>query len=90
MPPGRHSSVGLTDLVMREHKISLRVKVGTYIKYLVKDVVIKSSSDFRLKVRYDLSIKDLGEDETEELIEMNEERSELRKERETRQNNIYS
>ena len=75
---------------MGEHKISVRVKVGKYVKYLVKDVIVKSPSDFRLKVRYDLSVKVLGEEEAEELIERNEERSELRKERELRQNNIYS
>ena len=57
---------------------------------MVKDVIIKSTSDFRLKVRFDLSIKNLGQDEAEELIETNEDRSELRKEREIRQNNVYS
>ena len=47
---------------MNEHKISIRVKIGDYVKYLVKDVVIKSEKDFRLKIRYDLSIKNLGVD----------------------------
>ena len=48
---------------MNEHKISIRVKVGEYVKYLVKDVVIKSERDIRIKIRHDLSIKNLGDDE---------------------------
>lgn len=66
---------------MNEHKISLRVKVGDFVKYLVKDVVIKSIRDTRLKVRYDLSIKNLGDDEAKQLIHLNEERSEIKRER---------
>ena len=62
VPPRRHSSVGLMDLRMNEHKISVRVKVGNFVKYLVKDVVIKSVRDMKLKVRYDLSIKNLADD----------------------------
>ena len=55
---------------MGEHKISVRVKVGKYVKYLVKDVIVKSPSDFRLKVRYDLSVKVLGEEEAEEAAQV--------------------
>jgi len=40
----------------------VRIKVGNYVKYLVKDVIIKSERDIRLKIRYDLSIKNMGDD----------------------------
>ena len=62
VPPKRYSSVGLMDLRLDEHKISVRIKVGDFVKYLVKDVVIKSERDMRLKIRFDLSIKNMGED----------------------------
>ena len=47
---------------MNKHKISVRIKVGEYVKYLVKDVIVKSAKDMRLKIRKDLSIKNLGDD----------------------------
>ena len=54
-------SLGLTNLEMDKHKISLRVKIGEYVRYLAKDVVIKSKNDLRLKVRdEDFSIKMLS------------------------------
>ena len=62
VPSRRHSSVGLMDLKLNEHKISVRVKVGHFVKYLVKDVVIKSVRDMRLKIRFDLSLKNLADD----------------------------
>ena len=53
----------------------MRVKVGSFVKYLVKDVVIKSGKDVRLKIRHDLSVKNMGDDEAKSLIETNEDRS---------------
>jgi len=90
VPGGRHSSVGLINLKMGEHKISVRVKVGPFVKYIVKDVVIKSVKDVRLKIRYDLSIKNLGDDEAKGLVELDGERSEMRKDREMLQEKIYA
>ena len=45
------------------------------MKYLVKDVVIKSGQDIRLKIRHDLSVKNMGEDEAKALMEKNEDKS---------------
>ena len=72
---------------MNEHKISIRVKVGSFVKYLVKDVVIKSGKDIRLKIRHDLSVKNMGDDEAKTLIETNEDRSQ---DRVMRQEKIYA
>ena len=72
---------------MNEHKISIRVKVGSFVKYLVKDVVIKSGKDIRLKIRHDLSVKNMGDDEARTLIETNEDRSQ---DRVMRQEKIYA
>ena len=74
---------------MGEHKISVRVKVGCFVKYIVKDVVIKSIKDVRLKIRYDLSIKNLGEDEAKGLANLDEQKSHMR-DREMLQEKIYA
>ena len=58
--PKSHLSLGLTNLDMDKHKISIRIKIGDFVKYLVKDVVIKSENDLRLKIKDDFSIKMLG------------------------------
>ena len=72
---------------MNEHKISIRVKVGSFVKYLVKDVVIKAGKDIRLKIRHDLSVKNMGDDEARTLMSTNEDRSE---DRQMRQEKIYA
>ena len=78
------------ELKLNEHKISVRVKVGNYVKYLAKDVVIKSVRDMRLKIRYDLSLKNLAEDETKELIKKYEDRSEDIRDRDANPMKVYN
>lgn len=77
--PGRHSQTGLSELKPNKHKISIRIKVGEFVKYLIKDVVIKSETDICLKIRHDLSLKNLSKAEVESLVEEDESRSQIRK-----------
>ena len=57
--PHSHSSVGLNSVEMKKQKISVRIIIGQYVKYLIKDIVVTSINDVRLKFRKDLSMKNL-------------------------------
>ncbi len=59
--PGRQSTSGLSKLEMDKHKISVRVIIDEFEKFLLSDVVIKSATDMSLKIRSDLSIKNMQE-----------------------------
>ncbi len=56
---------------MDKHKISIRVIIDQYQKYLIKNVIIKSKTDMWLKIRDDLSIKNMQDKEVEGLMEEN-------------------
>ena len=52
---------------MDQHKISIRVILEDYEKFILNDVVIKAGSDMRLKIRSDLSIENLGPADVDEI-----------------------
>ena len=53
--------------------MALRVRVGDFVKYLIKDLDVRVVTDVRWRVRNDLSIKSLQGLEREEIREKIEE-----------------
>ena len=73
VPAGRVSTLGLGDFEMEEHKITIKIVIGEYEKILVNNVIVKRVEDIRIKVRQDLSVKNVGEDEFNKLLKKSEE-----------------
>jgi len=55
--PEQFSLNGLSDLKLNEKRISVRARLGPFIKKLINDVSIRDKKEARLKIRHDLSIK---------------------------------
>ena len=72
VPAGRVSTLGLGDFEMEEHKITIKIVIGEYEKILVNNVIVKRVEDIRIKVRQDLSVKNVGEDEFKKLLKKSE------------------
>jgi len=49
----------------------VRVRVGPFIKTLSNGIVIKDKKDARLKIRQNLSIKCMGDEEAQKIIDSN-------------------
>ena len=73
VPAGRVSTLGLGDFEMEKHKITIKIVIGEYEKILVNNVIVKRVEDIRIKVRQDLSVKNVGEDEFNKLLKKSEE-----------------
>lgn len=67
--PGLLSIKNLEHLQLGEYRISVRLRIGDFVKYLIKDIVVYAQSDIALKVRFDLSIKNLAKQEATEYIQ---------------------
>jgi len=49
----------------------VRIRTKDYVKYLLKDVVIRCQEDIWLKVREDFSIKNMSHEEAAQTIRKN-------------------
>ena len=59
------------ELTSIKKKITVRVRVGPFIKTLSNGIVIKDKKDARLKIRQNLSIKCMEDEEAQKIIDSN-------------------
>ena len=69
VPPHSTSTTGLSDLTPGKNKITLTIETeGKTLLTMIKDVLIVKTTDMRLKIRKNKTIKNIQEEEFDKLM----------------------